>query len=203
MSLRGCDRWDLYGRRVRVQCPDGTNIHFQRLVGDGVVDGSFTLVAGDNLLKFGTTTILDEVNLQLVRGQRVALVGRNGEGSPACSRSLRDVWADAGTRLLRLKSSFLDQDVPANVEGTVHDVIRSGASRCLAPRRISESKRAFKSSLRIRHSPPRVQSAITLGGWELEARIDDLVARLSSNLMRSFVAGWRRRRAGWDARSPT
>ena len=45
------------------------------------MEASQPLVAGDNLLlQFGTTTILDEVNLQLVRGQRVALVGRNGEG---------------------------------------------------------------------------------------------------------------------------
>ena len=72
------------------------------------------------------------------------------------------------------------------MEGTVHDVIRSGASAIvslldeyqnLSALLESESSDATLSRLE------EVQSAITaLGGWELEAQIDDLVARTRARI---------------------
>ena len=173
------------------------------------MESSQPLVAGDNLLlQFGTTTILDEVTLQLVRGQRVALVGRNGEGKSCLLKILAGrLEPDAGTLRRDLNQvAYLDQDVPANVEGTVHDVIRSGASKIVS---LLDEYQNLSTLLEVESSDAtlsrleEVQSAITaLGGWELEAQIDDLVARLEleSDAPFSSLSGGARRRA-WLGRA--
>ena len=109
------------------------------------MEASQPLVAGDNLLlQFGTTTILDEVNLQLVRGQRVALVGRNGEGKSCLLKILAGrLEPDAGT-LRRDLNRCLSRPRCSCECGRYGS--RCYSQRCLrdclAPRRISESKRA-------------------------------------------------------------
>jgi ATP-binding cassette subfamily F protein uup len=81
-------------------------------------------------LSLGGTALLDGVNLQVERGERVCLLGRNGAGKSTLLRVLTDEIApdsgeivfQSGTRVARLP-----QEVPAEMPGTVYEVVAGGA----------------------------------------------------------------------------
>ncbi len=91
------------------------------------------LLSCNNLgIAFGGRPLLDDASLQIERGERVGLVGRNGEGKSTLLEILNGslspdrgrIVTESGTRV-----SLLTQQVLGNVEGTVADVIGSGVAR--------------------------------------------------------------------------
>ena len=80
-------------------------------------------------LSFGGPPILDQVQLSIETGQRVCLVGRNGEGkSTLLKLILGDLQPDSGEfeRAPGLKVGRLDQDPRIEISGTVFDVVSQG-----------------------------------------------------------------------------
>jgi ATPase subunit of ABC transporter with duplicated ATPase domains len=83
-------------------------------------------------LSFGLKPLLDNVNLQLRRGERVCLLGRNGEGKSSllqviCKNLLPDsgeVWVRPGARV-----ASLAQEVSSGSDAVVRDVVLGGAER--------------------------------------------------------------------------
>jgi len=74
---------------------------------------------------FGHLPLLDRVAFQIDRGERVAVIGRNGTGKSTLLRIVNgDLQPDAGTawRQPALKTARLDQDVPLNADRPVFDV---------------------------------------------------------------------------------
>src|SRR5579863_3931643 len=69
----------------------------------------------DNVsLSYGSRALLDRISLQLEQGERVALIGRNGEGKSSLLRLLRgEAEPDQGTLWLRAgaRVAFLAQDI--------------------------------------------------------------------------------------------
>ena len=77
---------------------------------------------------YGGPPLLDGVDLQIERGERIGLLGRNGQGkSTLLAVILAEIEIDAGelSRRAGLRVAGLSQDVPANFEGTVLDQLRS------------------------------------------------------------------------------
>ena len=73
--------------------------------------------------------MLDQVDLQIEPGERVCLVGRNGEGKSTLLRLIRgEIEPDEGTviRQQGLRISRLPQDVPLGHGGTVADEVATG-----------------------------------------------------------------------------
>jgi ATP-binding cassette subfamily F protein uup len=107
----------------------------------------------DISLSFGGPAILDKVNFQVDPGERVCLVGRNGAGKSTLMRVIAgeakpdtgDIFRPAGAVYARLT-----QEIPADVEGTVHDVVASGLR----------------------------ESTVHEEDWERDIRLEDLIARL-------------------------
>lgn len=88
------------------------------------------LTCRDLEIAFGGPQLLDGVDLRLDRGERVGLVGRNGEGKSTLLKIVAGVHEpDAGSIHVEpgVRVSFLPQEVPADLKGTVGDVLRSGA----------------------------------------------------------------------------
>jgi ATP-binding cassette subfamily F protein uup len=80
-------------------------------------------------LGFGGPLLLDEVNLQIERGERVGLLGRNGMGKSTLLKLVNgDLLPDGGevTRQQNLRVAYLPQEVPQNLTGTVTDVVAPG-----------------------------------------------------------------------------
>lgn len=78
---------------------------------------------------FGGPYVLDHVNLQIDPGERVCLVGRNGAGKSTLMKVIAgelkpdsgSVYYPEGPAVARL-----NQEVPDDIQGTIHDVVYSG-----------------------------------------------------------------------------
>jgi ABC transport system ATP-binding/permease protein len=121
-------------------------------------------------LSFGLKPLLDNVNLQLRRGERVCLLGRNGEGKSSllqviCKNLVPDsgeVWVRPGARI-----ASLAQEVSPGSEAVVRDVVLGGA-----------------------------QLATPDDEWRSELQADQVISRLELKgdaLMSALSGGWRRR----------
>jgi ATP-binding cassette subfamily F protein uup len=80
-------------------------------------------------LAFGGPKLLDQVNLEIEPGERVCLLGRNGEGKSSLLRLMRgELQPDEGQVLRQqgLQVSLLPQDVPRRREGQVDDQVAEG-----------------------------------------------------------------------------
>ena len=78
---------------------------------------------------FGGAPVLDHVNFQVDPGERVCLVGRNGAGKSTLMRIIAGELApDSGVVSCQPGAHFarLSQEVPADLLGTVHDLVSAG-----------------------------------------------------------------------------
>ena len=107
----------------------------------------------DVSLSFGGPAILAKVNFQVDPGERVCLVGRNGAGKSTLMRVIAgELKPDTGdiSRPSGAVYTRLTQEVPAGLEGSVHDIVASG--------------------LRAPHDHEE--------DWEREVRVENLLERL-------------------------
>ena len=121
-------------------------------------------------LSFGLKPLLDNAALQIRRGERVCLLGRNGEGKSSLMQLItRGIAPDSGEVWVRpgAKVATLAQEVSAASDETVLDVVMGG-----------------------------VHMAGLDGDWEAELQVDQVIARLDLDRdapMRALSGGWRRR----------
>ena len=77
-------------------------------------------------LAYGGPPILDRVDLRIDRGDRICLIGRNGEGKTSLLRLLADDESPDSGELLResgLRVGMLPQEVPTDLSGPVLDIV--------------------------------------------------------------------------------
>ena len=88
------------------------------------------LISAQNLqMAFGGRTLLEDATLHIERGERVGLLGRNGEGKSTLLSILSGATPpDGGVVVYEsgLRVSLLGQQIRTNQEGTVDAVIREG-----------------------------------------------------------------------------
>jgi ATP-binding cassette subfamily F protein uup len=88
------------------------------------------LIALQNVtIRFGGPALLEDATFNLERNERVALVGRNGEGKSTLIRLLTgEVSPDSGTVLqaASVTCALLPQAIPDGIQGTVLDLVMTG-----------------------------------------------------------------------------
>ncbi|MFZ4395170.1 MAG: ATP-binding cassette domain-containing protein [Kiritimatiellia bacterium] len=83
-------------------------------------------------VRFGGAPLLDEVSLNVERGERACLVGRNGAGKSTLLRILAgELKPDEGevVRDRGIRVSCMPQDVPPGLSGTVRKIVESAQPR--------------------------------------------------------------------------
>jgi ATP-binding cassette subfamily F protein uup len=83
-------------------------------------------------IAFGGLPLLDGVSLDIHKGQRICIVGRNGVGKSTLMKIIAgDLKADAGEviRAPGVKSAYLQQDIDTAIDGKVCEIVAAGAGK--------------------------------------------------------------------------
>jgi ATP-binding cassette subfamily F protein uup len=150
------------------------------------------LISASNIsLSFSGPLLLDNISLQIHAGERICLLGRNGEGKSTLMRILsRELVPDSGEVGLGkgLTTASLPQEVPADLTGTVYDVVASGAGEaglCLAAlRHEGHDDACVDPNLLARAHRMLDEQA----GWSLTRKIDTVITHLGLNPEAQFTS---------------
>ncbi|MEL7536105.1 MAG: ATP-binding cassette domain-containing protein [Pseudomonadota bacterium] len=157
----------------------------------------------DVSLAFGARAILDTVNLTIDAGERVCVVGRNGEGKSTLLKviaALQDI--DDGERWLRPghRVAMLEQDTEADPAMSVREHVLAGlaehAPRLAAYYTALESVAQDATTANLAALAAAEQALEGSGGWAIEQRIAELLGKLDLDpnaRLGSLSGGWRRR----------
>jgi ATP-binding cassette subfamily F protein uup len=154
-------------------------------------------------LRYGGPMLLDGVDLAIEPGERVCLLGRNGEGKSSLIKIISgDLPPDKGeiTRVQGLRQGVLEQEVPGEMPGTVFDVVAGGIGGL---GRVVAEYHAFIARMEADDDPDltrrlgEIQQRLEMqGGWQLDQTVTSVISRLELSPEASFgtlSAGLKRR----------
>ncbi|WP_330924688.1 ATP-binding cassette domain-containing protein [Candidatus Sororendozoicomonas aggregata] len=151
-------------------------------------------------LAYGDRPLLDNVDLQICRGERVCLLGRNGAGKSTLMKVVSDqidtddgsIWRKPGLRV-----GMLNQNLPVQNNQTVYDAVASGlmelGSLISKYHQLSASISTEADMKMLEQVQQKLES---LDGWEFQQKVDRVIKRLElpeNKLMKELSGGWRRR----------
>ncbi len=154
-------------------------------------------------LSFGGPLLLDGADLVIEPGERICLLGRNGEGKSSLIKIINgDLTPDSGetSRQQGLRISMLEQEVPGGMPGTVFDVVAGGITGpgALVAEYHAVSLRMQEShDEALMHRLGDIQHRLELeGGWDIQQQVDTVISRLGLPADAAFAtlsAGLKRR----------
>jgi ATP-binding cassette subfamily F protein uup len=157
----------------------------------------------DVSLAYGSRPLLEHASLQVEPGERVCIVGRNGEGKSSLMRLAGgEALPDSGQVWLRpgARRAHLPQDI-VQVQGeSVREVVAGGlpeVARLLADFHATVNRYASSHAEADGDRLGQLQSQLDAAdGWQLEQRVELVLSRLDLDGDRPYSAlsgGWRRR----------
>jgi len=150
-------------------------------------------------LAFGDHVLLDKVDLEIQEGERLCIVGRNGEGKSTLLKILTgSVLPDDGQVVRRdmLRMASLQQELPKSVDTRVYDVIADGLGDLghLIAQFHDETARGADSDLKKLESlQTRIEAA---DGWRWQQKVDAIIQKLNlpaDSRFSELSGGWQRR----------
>lgn len=155
----------------------------------------------DVQLAFGGPALLDGANLNLERGERVCLIGRNGEGKSTLLKLIEgSLLPDSGEVSIQngLTVSMLAQDVPMD-SGKVADIVADGAGEAAEVLRAyhEATDACMLGDMEACDRMGNLQHKLDqLDGWALENKVNALLSKmgLDPNADLADLSGGRKRR---------
>lgn len=152
-------------------------------------------------LSYGLQVLLDGVELNVEKGQRLCLIGRNGAGKSSLLKVMAgDVDLDKGevVRQAGIRIARLEQDLPDADERRIFDVVASGlqgVGELLTEYRLLANGAEFTDAINTRMGV--LQHKIEeRDGWRLQQQVEEILSRLelpADRYMQELSGGWRRR----------
>jgi ATP-binding cassette subfamily F protein uup len=145
-------------------------------------------------LAFGGPPILDRISMQIEAGERVCLVGRNGEGKSSLMCLIAGIQPPDSGRIIRqqgVKIGLLGQEVEASLAGTVYSVVAGGVDRfmtLLDQHRDVSSRLAENGSASLLAELAAVEHEMeTASVWQVRQQIETVLSRLQLDPERDFA----------------
>lgn len=153
-------------------------------------------------IAFGTHDLLDKADFQLNAGERVGLLGRNGEGKSTLMKIIvGEIQADDGEirRRSGLKLALLDQSLELSNTDSIYDVVAGGLGEvgvwikryhALSIAMDGEDEKALAELGHLQHKLEEHH------GWQLQQRVETVLSRLNlpgELSVASLSGGWKRR----------
>ncbi|MED7787591.1 ATP-binding cassette domain-containing protein [Francisella sp. 19X1-34] len=148
-------------------------------------------------LNFGTHIVLDNVDFDISKGQRVCLIGRNGTGKSSLLKVIEGkVIPDDGEIIVHdnAKVASMIQEVPSDINGSISDVILQGLGE------LGEKLISYQNILE--HNPQSSELELLHKyidehhGWSYLNDVEILASKLSLNSKAQFsdLSGGMKRR---------
>lgn len=150
-------------------------------------------------LAFGDHVLLDKVDLDIQSGERLCVVGRNGEGKSTLLKILnRQVQPDDGRVEYRdlLRVSALQQELPQTTHTPVYDVIAEGlgeVGQAIAQYHDESAKGADADLKKLEQLQTRIEAA---DGWRWQQKVEAIIQKLNlpgEAMFSELSGGWQRR----------
>ncbi|AEG31201.1 ATP-binding cassette domain-containing protein [Thiomicrospira cyclica] len=150
----------------------------------------------DISLSFGAAPLLNKIHFQVETGERVCIVGRNGEGKSTLLKVIEGIQpADEGSRIVQdgVKIAKLQQDVPHDIQGSVFDVVALGLGD------IGETLKAYHHAAlegdmdQLEKLQHKIEAQ---NGWDMNQQVDTILSKLdlpADDEFASLSGGMKRR----------
>ena len=153
-------------------------------------------------MAYGTHALLDHANFQLDAGERVGLLGRNGEGKSTLMKIIAgNILADSGEvwRQSQLKLAWLEQAPELSEDMTIYDAVAEGLGdlghwisryHTLSMTMDATDEKALNELGDLQHKLE------THNGWHFQQRVESTLSKLNLPAeikVNSLSGGWKRR----------
>lgn len=153
-------------------------------------------------IAYGLKPLLNKVKLEVDRGERICLIGRNGTGKSTLFKVITgaaqadegEVWKQGSLRI-----SFLDQEVPQNTHSTIFEIVAAGAGEIgplLTTYHHAIQQMDGDNATSLDKLADIQQHIEALDGWNINQKIDTILSRLelpADKLLSDCSGGVRRR----------
>ncbi len=155
-------------------------------------------------LSYGARPLLHDVSFTISKGERVCLVGRNGEGKSSLLKVVAGEVQPDGGEIIQdadLKVAKLSQEIPEDLDETVYSVVAGGLSvvgeKLTQYHEILESGAEKELSQKALHKLGKLQQELdALDGWTLDQQVAEILTRLElegDQKVSALSGGWIRR----------
>ena len=153
--------------------------------------------------QFNGPLLLDQANLTVDRGERISLIGRNGEGKTTLMRILDgQLSPDSGevSRGQGVATALVDQQVPDDLSGTIYDLVASGLAeqgKLLAEFHHISIQLATQDEPPLHSRLDRISHELELSdGWRVQQRVETVLSKMKLDAdveVSTLSAGMKRR----------
>ncbi|HLF17404.1 MAG TPA: ATP-binding cassette domain-containing protein [Candidatus Omnitrophota bacterium] len=154
-------------------------------------------------LTFGGPVIFDQLSLQLEKGERIALLGRNGTGKTTLMRMIAGEFGPDKGEIIRqqgIEITHLPQEIPVGIEGNVFDIVATGLGKA---GELLKEFHHISHRLHTEHTPDlmrqldRAQAELTrTNSWDINSQIESTIQHMKLDPEADFsqLSGGQKRR---------